>query len=166
MQLVVTTICRSTQKYMYDNKIHSVENRIISISQPWIRPIVRGKLNAPVEFGVKLDVSVDSDGYARIEKTSFEAYNECICLKEAAERFKERTGHYPERILADQIYRTRDNRSFCKKTGFGCPVQSLADQKQSQQKQTKNWNIRITRTGSKLSASSVQTNVATGWARL
>ena len=102
------------QQYMYDNKVHSVENRIVSISQPWIRPIVRGKSNAPVEFGAKLDISIDSDGYTRIEKISFDAYNESACLKEAAEHFKERTGHYPERILADQIYRTRENRSFCK----------------------------------------------------
>ena len=106
------------QQYMYDNKVHSVENRIVSISQPWIRPIVRGKLNASVEFGAKLDISIDTDGYARIEKTSFDAYNESGCLKKAAERYKERTGHYPERILADQIYRTRENRSFCKEHGI------------------------------------------------
>ena len=106
------------QQYMYDNKIHSVENRIVSISQPWIRPIVRGKLNAPVEFGAKLDISMDSDGYARIEKLSFDAYNESACLKEAVERFKNRKGHYPERVLADQIYRTRENRSFCKENGI------------------------------------------------
>ena len=106
------------QQYMYDNKVHSVENRIVSISQPWIRPIVRGKLNAPVEFGAKLDISIDTDGYARIEKTSFDAYNESGSLKKAAERYKERTGHYPERILADQTYRTRENRSFCKEQGI------------------------------------------------
>ena len=106
------------QQYMYDNKVHSVENRIVSISQPWIRPIVRGKLNAPVEFGAKLDISIDSDGYARIEKSSFEAYNESVTLKESVEHFKERTGHYPERVLADQIYRTRENRSFCKENGI------------------------------------------------
>ena len=106
------------QQYMYDNKVHSVENRIVSISQPWIRPIVRGKLNASVEFGAKLDISIDTDGYARIEKTSFDAYNESGCLKKAAERYKERTGYYPERILADQIYRTRENRSFCKEHGI------------------------------------------------
>lgn len=106
------------QKYMYDNKVHSVENRIVSISQPWIRPIVRGKLRAPVEFGAKLDISIDTEGYARIEKTSFDAYNESGCLKNAAERYKDRTGHYPERILADQIYRTRDNRKFCKAQGI------------------------------------------------
>ena len=106
------------QRYMYDNKVHSVENRIVSISQPWIRPIVRGKLRAPVEFGAKLDISIDTEGYARIEKTSFDAYNESGCLKNAAERYKDRTGHYPERILADQIYRTRDNRKFCKAQGI------------------------------------------------
>ena len=106
------------QQYMYDNKVHSVEKCIVSISQPWIRPIVRGKLNASVEFGAKLDISIDTDGYARIEKTSFDAYNESGCLKKAAERYKERTGHYPERILADQIYRTRENRSFCKEHGI------------------------------------------------
>ena len=35
------------QQYMYDNKVHKVENRIVSISQPWIRLIVRGKVKAP-----------------------------------------------------------------------------------------------------------------------
>ena len=41
------------QKYMYENKVHSVSDRIVSISQPYIRPIVRGKAAAPVEFGAK-----------------------------------------------------------------------------------------------------------------
>ena len=126
------------QQYMYDNKIHSVENRIVSISQPWIRPIVRGKSDAPVEFGAKLAISIDSEGYTRIEKISFDAYNESVCLKEAVERFRERTGHYPERVLADQIYRTRENRSFCKgngirlsgpKLGRPSPVTSKTDKK-------------------------------------
>ena len=46
------------------------------------------------------------------------AYNESAVLVEAVERFRERTGHYPERLLADQIYRTRDNRNFCKLHGI------------------------------------------------
>lgn len=106
------------QQYMYDNRVHSVEHRIVSISQPWLRPIVRGKVKAPVEFGAKFDLSLDSEGYGRIEKISFEAYNESTCLKEAVERFKERTGYYPERVLADQIYRTRENRRYCKAHGI------------------------------------------------
>lgn len=106
------------QKYMYDHKTHTVENRIVSISQPWIRPIVRGKAATPVEFGAKLDLSIDTEGYARIEKLSFDAYNESTCLITAVENYHERTGHYPERVLADQIYRNRENRKYCKEHGI------------------------------------------------
>jgi hypothetical protein len=34
------------------------------------------------------------------------------------ERCKERIGYYPERVLAYQINRTRDNREYCKKRGI------------------------------------------------
>jgi hypothetical protein len=101
------------QKYMYDNKTHSVEDRIVSLSQPFIRPIVRGKAAKPVEFGAKLDISV-CDGWTRLEVLSFDAYNEALNLQSMAERYKERTGHYPSRILADKIYRNRDNLAWCK----------------------------------------------------
>ena len=106
------------QQYMYQNKVHSVENRIVSIMQPWIRPIVRGKTKAPVEFGAKFDLSIDDSGLGRIEKISYDAYNESAVLIDAVERFRERTGYYPERLLADQIYRTRNNRKFCKLHGI------------------------------------------------
>jgi len=102
------------QQYMYDNKIHTIEDRIVSISQPYIRPIVRGKAASPVEFGAKLDLSLDDDNLARIEKLSFDAYNESDVLIGAVERYRERTGHYPERVLADKIYRNRRNLSYCK----------------------------------------------------
>ena len=46
------------QKYMYDNRTHSVPDRIVSVSQPFVRPIVRGKAGKPVEFDAKLDISV------------------------------------------------------------------------------------------------------------
>lgn len=101
------------QKYMYDNKVHSVSDRIVSVSQPFIRPIVRGKAGKPVEFGAKLDISV-VDGWTRLEYYSFDAYNEAGNLQEIAERFREREGHYPKRILADKIYRNRENLAYCK----------------------------------------------------
>ncbi len=95
-----------------------MKHRIVSIRQPWIRPVVRGKVKAPVEFGAKLDPSLDGEGYARIERLSCEAYNESGCLQEAVGRSRERTGHYPVRVLADQIYRTRENRRYCKEHGI------------------------------------------------
>ncbi len=106
------------QLYMYENKVHSVPDRIVSISQPYIRPIVRGKTKTPTEFGAKLDLSIDDHGMARIEKQSFDAYNESDVLIEAIERYKERTGHYPKRALADKIYRNRNNLAYCKIHGI------------------------------------------------
>ena len=106
------------QQYMFSSNTHSVVNRIVSISQPYIRPIVRGKAKSPVEFGAKLDLSVDETGMCRIEKLSFDAYNESAVLKTAIANYKERTGHYPERVLVDQIYRNRENISYCSNLGI------------------------------------------------
>lgn len=106
------------QKYMYDNKTHKVEDRIVSISQPYLRPIVRGKAKAPVEFGAKYDVSIDEKGHARLEKISFTPYNESTIFIDVMERYRKRTGHYPKRVLVDQIYRTRENRNFCKENNI------------------------------------------------
>lgn len=106
------------QKYMFDNNTHRVDGRIVSISQPYIRPIVRGKARSPVEFGARYDVSIDEKGHARLEKLQFEPYNESSVLQDAVERYKERTGHYPVRVLVDQIYRTRANRAYCKEHGI------------------------------------------------
>ena len=89
---------------MYDHYTHRVPDRIVSVSQPFARPIVRGKAGKPVEFGVKLDISV-VDGWTRLKYHSFDAYYQAKNLPEMAERFRQREGHYPSRILADKIYR-------------------------------------------------------------
>ena len=106
------------QKYMYEKNVHSVKDRIVSINQPYIRPVVRGKAKAPVEFGAKLDMSIDERGIARLERLSFDAYNESDVLIGTIESYRKRTGHYPERVLVDQIYRTRANRAYCKSHGI------------------------------------------------
>ena len=102
------------QKYMFDHKTHTVENRIVSLSQPYIRPIVRGKAKSPVEFGAKYDISIDENGHARLEKITFDPYDESTIFIDAIERYHTRIGHYPRRVLADKIYRTRENLRFCK----------------------------------------------------
>ncbi len=106
------------QKYMYDNRTHKIDNRIVSISQPYVRPIVRGKAKSPTEFGAKLHLSLDETGFGRIESLSFDAYNEGPMLIEALKAYNYRNGYYPERILVDQIYRTRDNIRFCQEHGI------------------------------------------------
>lgn len=49
-QLATIRTLVEQQQYMYENKVHSVPDRIVSISQPYIRPIVRGKAKAPVSL--------------------------------------------------------------------------------------------------------------------
>ena len=105
------------QKTMYETKKNSIPNRIVSLSQPYIRPIVRGKAKTPTEFGAKLDMSIDENGMARLEKLSFDSYNESDVLIRAILRYYDRYGHYPERVLADKIYRNRRNLAFCKEHG-------------------------------------------------
>jgi transposase, IS5 family len=100
------------QETMYKDRTHRIPDRIVSIHQPWVRPIVRGKATADVEFGAKISISM-VDGYASIEKLDWDAYNESVDLMEIIERHKTRTGKYPERILADKIYRTRNNLKYC-----------------------------------------------------
>jgi len=105
------------QKQMYDTKTHSVEKRIVSIGQPHVRPIVRGKVKSSVEFGAKVSIHM-VDGYAFIDKIGWEAYNEEALLIPGIEEYRERYGHYPEAVLVDKIYRNRENRRFCKEHGI------------------------------------------------
>jgi IS5 family transposase len=115
--LDVIKVLYAQQSEMHRNRTHSVSDRIVSLSQPWLRPIVRGKANSPVEFGAKLDVSV-VEGFTRLEHISFSAYNEGGLFIEEAERYRRREGFYPERVLADKIYRTRENLKYCKEHGI------------------------------------------------
>ena len=105
------------QKEMYDTKTHRVENRIVSISQPYVRPIVRGKVTADTEFGAKVAVSL-VNGYAFVDKLSWDNFNEGVELKNCIENYYQRFGFYPKVIAADQIYRNHDNFQICKQHGI------------------------------------------------
>jgi transposase, IS5 family len=74
-ELAVIKTLYEQQGRMHKEKSHSVEERIVSISQPHVRPIVRGKVKTPTEFGAKVSISL-VDGYASIEKLSWNNYHE------------------------------------------------------------------------------------------
>ena len=124
------------QKEMLDNRPHSIPDRIVSLAQPWVRPIVRGKAKSPTEFGAKVSISV-INGYAFVDRISFDAYNEGEAgeFVRTVENYRRRFGRYPERVLADKLYRSRANRAFCKKHGIrisgprlGRPGKDYADE--------------------------------------
>ena len=105
------------QKEMIQTGRRTVEDRIVNLRQPHIRPIVRGKVKTPVEFGQKITVSV-VDGYTFIERQSWDNFSEGVTLIESATKYKERHGVYPKAILADKTYRNRININFCKANGI------------------------------------------------
>src|SRR5690606_31876134 len=98
---------------MFNAKSHQVEDRIVSIAQPHIRPIVRGKARAKTEFGAKIHLSL-VNGFSFLDTISWEAFNEGSHLQDYVENYRKRFGFYPEKVLADQIYCTRANRKWLK----------------------------------------------------
>jgi hypothetical protein len=134
--LVIAELYRQ-QQAMYDQRQHRIDDRIVSLSQPHVRPIVRGKAGTPVEFGAKFSASC-VNGYVFLDHLSWDSFNESIDLPAQIERFKHRFGHYRESVHADQIYRSRPNRTYCRERGIrlsGKPLgrpkaQAAADNRQ------------------------------------
>jgi hypothetical protein len=103
---------------MYRTKSRRCDDRIVSISQPYVRPIVRGKLDKPVEFGAKLSVSLNAAGIACVDHLRWDAFHEGHDLESQVEAYRARHGHYPEVVLGDPLYGTRDNRRYLKGKGI------------------------------------------------
>jgi hypothetical protein len=100
------------QLQMHNENTNRISDRIVSIYQPYVRPIMRGKAKHKVEFGSKNGISLQH-GYVLLEKLSWDAYNECNDLQPAANNYKRMHGHYPQWIIADSIYHTKANKKFC-----------------------------------------------------
>jgi transposase, IS5 family len=102
------------QKLMIDQNTRTCEHRIVSIEQPHVRAIPRGKAGKNIEFGAKIALSV-VNGTNRIYKIDWDAYNDGIDLIGQVEAFKKQYHKYPKLVLADKIYMTKANREFLKK---------------------------------------------------
>jgi IS5 family transposase len=115
--LYVIQTLYSQQEEMFREKTKSVPHRIVSIHQPHVRPIVRGKSQAKIEFGAKIHCSM-IDGITFLDKLSWDAFNEGSHLMDYVEQYKKRFGCYPKDLLVDKIYSTRDNRKELKEKGI------------------------------------------------
>jgi hypothetical protein len=108
----ITSIYEQQHGKLYGH-VEQIKDRIVSLSKPYIRPIVRGKETKAVEFGAKVNM-LQIDGISFIEHLSYDAFNEGTRLQ---------SGIYLQRKLfgkcthqsADQIYATNVNRKYCKK---------------------------------------------------
>lgn len=96
---------------------HKCEDRIVSLEQPHVRSINRGKRPNPTEFGQKLHLSV-VDGFTFLEQTSWNNFNEGCDLIASVQDYFRKFGFFPQAVLADKIYQNRANRAFCKEHGI------------------------------------------------
>ena len=129
--LVIHEIYRQ-QQWMFDHGVNRVDGRIVSLSQPHVRPVKRGKAGAKTEFGAKISVSL-IDGFTFVDRISRDTYNESGDLKGQIKAYHARFGFYPESVHADKIYRNRENRKYCKERhsrlsgpGLGRPPKHVA----------------------------------------
>jgi len=137
--LVIHELLRQ-QKWMHEQRVNRINDRIVSISQPHVRPIKRGKAHASTEFGAKISASL-VNGYCFLDRLDWDNYNESGDLEGQIEAYRKRFGFYPSSVHADKIYRNRNNIKFCKTHGIrlsgprlGRPPKLLS-KKHQQQKQ-------------------------------
>lgn len=137
---IITEILRQ-QTHMHKTKTRKIADRIVSVTQPHVRPIKRGKSGKrDTEFGCKLNVS-ETEGFIRVDQASFNNFNESTCLEQQIETYKERYGVYPQLVLVDKIYLTAKNRKFLDSKGIdhagtplGRPSKASAKQKRKRKK--------------------------------
>ncbi len=108
--LTITKVYEQQHSKVY-GEVAQIKDRIVSLSKPYIRPIVRGKETKAVEFGAKVN-KLQIDGISFIEHFSYDAFNEgtrlpkCIALQQ--QLFGKCSHH-----SADKIYATNANRTYC-----------------------------------------------------
>ena len=101
--LVIKTMVEQQQAHL-DEPESKIENRIVSLHKPYLRPIVRGKENKPLEFGAKVHV-YQVDNFDSIEHIDYNNFNETTRFESTIEHHQT---HFEavKQIAADRIYHT------------------------------------------------------------
>lgn len=130
------------QQLHYDTPGTKIENRIISLAKPYLRPIVRGKETRRVEFGMKVH-EMQINGINFIEHWNFEAFHEGNRMKSTLWKHQHLFKQKCKFFGGDQIYATNKNRKYCSQhqvqTCFRPKGRAVQDQLLAkQQKQLRN----------------------------
>ena len=118
----------SQQKKMYEANKKSIEDRILSLHKPYIRPIKRGKDGKGTEFGAKVSLT-HVDGYMFADHVSFDNYHEGTKLTNSIELFERRFAKKPSYVSADQSFGSKENRDYLKECDIRFAVKPLGKPK-------------------------------------
>jgi transposase, IS5 family len=78
--------------------------RLVSLHDPDARPIRKGRIDRPVEFGYKAQVTDNDDGIILDYAVEYGAAPDGPQLAPAVERIARRAGHVPRAVTADRGY--------------------------------------------------------------
>lgn len=112
---IITRMYRQQRNHFENNDPReSVKDRIVSISKPYVRSIVKGKEVKSVEFGAKCD-NILVDGLSFIEKLSFNTFNEGAWLPYCLKMHWKLFGVGAKKVGGDAGIA---NREYCKERGI------------------------------------------------
>ena len=115
---IITKVYRQQKNHFNSiNPRESIPDRIVSVSKPYVRPIVRGKEVKNVEFGAKCN-NILVDGISFIEKLSFNAFSEGTRLEHCIKMHKRLFKVDAKKIGGDTGYAGASNRDLCKELGI------------------------------------------------
>lgn len=132
--LAITTVYAQQHSKVYGD-VEQIKDRIVSLSKPYIRPIVRGKETKAVEFGAKVN-KLQIDGISFIEYFSYDAFNEGTRLKNCIALHRDLFGKCTHHS-ADKIYATNANRTYCSQNKITTNFVPKGKQKVAHQEQNR-----------------------------
>jgi len=123
------------QFQMHESKEMRCDDRIVSILQPYVRPIVRGKQGKNVEFGSKSLIGLVGEGYVQMENMQWDGYNEGTLVIASVENYKRVFGYYPEVVIGDRIFITRNNKRELDAMGIRLSGKQLGRKNEEQKRE-------------------------------
>jgi IS5 family transposase len=91
------------------NGVQSIPERIVSLYDPDARPIRKGKLKKPNEFGRTLQLVQDSSGVILDHELQYGNPSDKAKLLPLVKKFKKRFGCVPSELAADKGYYSQEN---------------------------------------------------------
>ena len=96
---------------MHRENVKRIEDRIVSLHKPEVRPIKRGKAGKDVEFGPKASLN-HVGAFTFLDRLSTDNFNESGDVASQLANYEDRFGRKPPYVVGDRIYGTNDNRKL------------------------------------------------------
>ena len=100
----LATVAAQTRQRVVDGVTPPGATRVVSLHDPDARPIAKGRLGRPVEFGYKAQIVDNEDGVILDHNVEIGNPVDVPMLVPAIERIARRAGRTPEAVTADRGY--------------------------------------------------------------